>query len=220
MVSGQQLARHAISGAESRRTIMRKLVLATVVLTAVSLTTTACGGASKTDSAGGTAKTTSGTKSATTSSMPPTTTGSSNGAGSSESPGGGSDPASAYCTALKGAKDKFKTLNLTGLDDNQFKQVTDEFDALGAAAPAAVKADWATVSSALKQVYQILANAGLSFNDLQNLQSGHLPKGVTAQDMAKLGKQLTKSMQGSGFQAAATRITAEAKAECGVSLGG
>jgi hypothetical protein len=219
MVSGQQLARHAISGAESRRTIMRKLVLATVVLMAVSLTTTACGGASKTDTAGGTAKSTSGTKSAT-SSTTPTTTASSTGAGSSESPGGGSDPASAYCTALKGAKDKFKTLNLTGLDDNQFKQVTDEFDALGAAAPAAVKADWATVSSALKQVYQILANAGLSFNDLQNLQSGHLPKGVTAQDMAKLGKQLTKSMQGSGFQAAATRITAEAKAECGVSLGG
>jgi hypothetical protein len=219
MVSGQQLARHAISGAESRRTIMRKLVLATVVLTAVSLTTTACGGAGKTDSAGGTAKSASGTKSAT-SSTTPTTTASSTGAGSSESPGGGSDPASAYCTALKGAKDKFKTLNLTGLDDNQFKQVTDEFDALGAAAPAAVKADWATVSGALKQVYQILANAGLSFNDLQSLQSGHLPKGVTAQDMAKLGKQLTKSMQGSGFQAAATRITAEAKAECGVSLGG
>ncbi|MDX6319085.1 MAG: hypothetical protein QOD35_2485 [Nocardioidaceae bacterium] len=200
---------------------MRKLVLATVVLMAVSVTTTACGGASKTDSAGGTAKaTTSGTKSTTTSSTTPTIAGSSNGAGSSESPGGGSDPASAYCTALKGAKDKFKTLNLTGLDDNQFKQVTDEFDALGAAAPAAVKADWATVSSALKQVYQILANAGLSFNDLQNLGSGHLPKGVTAQDMARLGRQLTKSMQGSGFQAAATRITAEAKAECGVSLGG
>jgi hypothetical protein len=200
---------------------MRKLVLATVVLMAASLTTTACGGASKTDSAGGIAKaTTSDTKSATTSSTTPTTAASSNGAGSSESPGGGSDPASAYCTALKGAKDKFKTLNLTGLDDSQFKQVTDEFDALGAAAPAEVKADWATVSSALKQVYQILANAGLSFNDLQSLGSGQLPKGVTAQDMAKLGKQLTKSMQGSGFQAAATRITAEAKAECGVSLGG
>jgi hypothetical protein len=199
---------------------MRKLVVPTVVLMAASLTT-ACGGASKTDSAGGTAKaTTSDTKSATTSSTTPTTADSSGATGSSESPGGGSDPASAYCTALKGAKDKFKTLDLTGLDDDQFKQVTDEFDALAAAAPAEVKADWATVSSALKHVYQILANAGLSFNDLQNLGSGHLPKGLTAQDVAKLGKQLTKSMQGTGFQAAATRITAEAKAECGVSLGG
>jgi hypothetical protein len=174
-------------------------------------TTTACGGASKTDSAGDTAKaTTSDTKAATT----PTT------AASSGSSGGGSDPASAYCTALKGAKDKFKTLDLTGLDDDQFKQVTDEFDALGAAAPAEVRADWATVSSALKHIYQILADAGLSFNDLQNLGSGQLPKGVSAQEMAKLGKQLTKSMQGSGFQAAAARISAEAKAECGVSLGG
>jgi hypothetical protein len=191
---------------------MRRPVLATVVLVAVCLTTTtACGGASKTDSAGDTAKaTTSGTKAATT----PTT------AASNGSSGGGSDPASAYCTALKGAKDKFKTLDLTGLDDDQFKQVTDEFDALGAAAPAEVKADWATVSSALKHIYQILSDAGLSFNDLQKLGSGQLPKGVSAQEMAKLGKQLTKSMQGSGFQAAAARITAEAKAECGVSLGG
>jgi hypothetical protein len=191
---------------------MRRPVLATVVLVAVCLTTTtACGGASKTDSAGDTAKaTTSDTKAATT----PTT------AASSGSSGGGSDPASAYCTALKGAKDKFKTLDLTGLDDDQFKQVTDEFDALGAAAPAEVRADWATVSSALKHIYQILADAGLSFNDLQKLGSGQLPKGVSAQEMAKLGKQLTKSMQGSGFQAAAARITAQAKAECGVSLGG
>jgi hypothetical protein len=195
---------------------MRRLALATVVLMAASLT--ACGGASKTDSSAGTAKTTT-SDSKSTSSTTPTTASSDNG-GSSDSPGGGSDPASAYCTALKGAKDKFKSLNFTGLDDDQFKQVTDEFDALGTVAPAEVKADWATVSGALKQVYQILANAGLSFNDLQNLGSGHLPKGVTAQDMAKLGKQLTKSMQGSGFQAAATRITAEAKAECGVSLGG
>jgi hypothetical protein len=191
---------------------MRRPVLATVVLVAVCLTTTtACGGASKTDSAGDTAKaTTSDTKAATT----PTT------AASNGSSGGGSDPASAYCTALKGAKDKFKTLDLTGLDDDQFKQVTDEFDALGAAAPAEVRADWATVSSALKHIYQILADAGLSFNDLQKLGSGQLPKGVSAQEMAKLGKQLTKSMQGSGFQAAAARISAEAKAECGVSLGG
>jgi hypothetical protein len=191
---------------------MRRPVLATVVLVAVCLTTTtACGGASKTDSGGENAKgTTSDTKAATT----PTT------AASNGSSGGGSDPASAYCTALKGAKDKFKTLDLTGLDDDQFKQVTDEFDALGAAAPAEVKADWATVSSALKHIYQILADAGLSFNDLQKLGSGQLPKGVSAQEMAKLGKQLTKSMQGSGFQAAAARITAQAKAECGVSLGG
>jgi hypothetical protein len=196
---------------------MRRLALATVVLMAASLT--ACGGASKTDSsAGGTAKTTTSDSKSTSSTT--STTASSDSGGSSDSPGGGSDPASAYCTALKGAKDKFKSLNFTGLDDDQFKQVTDEFDALGAVAPAEVKADWATVSGALKQVYQILANAGLSFNDLQNLGSGHLPKGVTAQDMAKLGDQLTKSMKGSGFQAAATRITAEAKAECGVSLGG
>jgi hypothetical protein len=199
---------------------MRRPVLAGVVLVVVFVTTTACGGASKTDSAGGTSKaTTSETKSATTASTTPTSD-ASTGAGSSDSPGGGSDPADAYCTALKGAEDEFRTLDLGRLDDDQFKQVTDEFDALGAAAPAEVKADWATVSGALKQVYKILANAGLSFNDLQSLGSGQLPKGVTAQDIAKLSKQLAKTMQGSGFQAAAARITAEAKTECGVSLGG
>jgi hypothetical protein len=191
---------------------MRRIAFATAVLLAATLT--ACGGASKSDSASDTSKaTTSGSSSSTTSSTAPTTA-------ASDSAGGGSDPGSAYCTALKSAKDKFKGFNLTGLNDNQFQQVTDEFDALAAAAPSDEKADWATVSSALKQVYQILADAGLSFSDLQSLSSGHLPKGVTAQDMAKLGKKLTTSMQGSGFQAAATRITAEAKKQCGVNMGG
>jgi hypothetical protein len=192
---------------------MRRSALATVVLLAASLT--ACGGAGKTDdSASDTSKAT--TSDSTSSSTPSSTSTTA----SSDGAGGGSDPGSAYCTALKDAKDKFKNLNVTGLNDNQFKQVTDEFDALGAAAPAQVKDDWTTVSAALKQVYKVLADAGLSFSDLQSLSSGQLPKGVTAKEMAKVGKQLTKSMQGSGFQAAATRITAEAKAECGVNMGG
>jgi hypothetical protein len=189
---------------------MRRLAITTVVLMAA---VTACGGSSS-NSSGGTTKSTT---SHHTASAPMSVTPSS---GASSGNSGGSDPGSSYCTALKSAKDKFKSLDVTGLSDGKFQQVTAEFDALAAAAPSSVKADWATVSGALKKLYQILSNAGLSFNDLQSLSSGHLPKGVTAQQMSRIGKQLEKDMTGSGFQAAATRITAQAKAECGVNMGG
>lgn len=187
---------------------MRRLALATAVLLAASLT--ACGGASKTDnSSSGT-----GNKTDTTSSTTSTTTSSDN------SGSGGSDPGSSYCTELRTAKDKFKSLDFTGLNDDQFKNLTDEFDTLTSDAPDEVKADWATLAAALKKVQQILANAGLSFGDLQGLSSGQIPHGVTPQQLKKLGKDLQAFSSDRSFQKAAAQITAQAKAECGINMNG
>jgi hypothetical protein len=186
---------------------MRKLALASVVLMVATLT--ACGGSSKSDNTASSDTSSSDKSSSDTSSTT-----------SSDNSGNGSNSGSTYCTELRGARDKFKTLNVTGIDKDQFKTVTDEFDKLAAIAPDEVKADWTTVSDGLKQVYQILANAGLSFDDLQKLGSGHLPKGVSPQDLAKVGKQLQQALSGTKFKAAASHITTEAKTECGVNLGG
>jgi hypothetical protein len=193
---------------------MRKLALATAVLLAASLT--ACGGASKTDnsSSGTGAKTTSTVSTTSSTSSTTSTTTSSDDSGS-----GGSDPGSSYCTELRTAKAKFKSLDFTGLDDDQFKNLTDEFDTLTSDAPDEVKADWATLTSALKKVQQILANAGLSFSDLQGLSSGQIPHGVTPQQLKKLGKDLQAFSADSSFQKAASHITVHAKAECGINMG-
>jgi hypothetical protein len=188
---------------------MRKLAFVIAVLLAASLS--ACGGASKTDSSSGgthTSDTTSSTPPATT---PPATT-------SSSDSGGGSDPGSTYCTDLRTAKAELKSLDVTSLTASGFTKLTQEFGTLASDAPDAVKADWATLTTALTKIQQILSNAGLSFSDLQGLSSGHLPKGVTQQQLVKLGKQFQAFSQNSGFAKASAEITAHAKAECGVNL--
>jgi hypothetical protein len=187
---------------------MRKLALVTAVLLAASLT--ACGGASKTDSSS------SATHASDTTSSTPTTPAATT--SSSDSGSGGSDPGSSYCTELRTAKDNLKSLDVTALTASGFTKLTDEFGTLASDAPDAVKADWATLTTALKKIQQLLANAGLSFSDLQGLSAGHLPKGVTQQQLQKLGRQFEAFSQNSGFAKAAAQITAHAKAECGVNL--
>jgi hypothetical protein len=193
---------------------MRKLAFGIIVMMAASLTTTACGGDDNkaSDSAPRSSSTVS------SSDKSPSATRST--AASSDDSGGGSDPGSAYCTELKNAKSRFKNLDITGLSDDQFQKVAEEFDAIASAAPADVKDDWNTVAGALKQVHKILSDAGLSFSDLQGLSSGHLPKGVTPQTLKKVGRQLATFGRNSHFQEAATTITAAAKAECGIDMGG
>jgi hypothetical protein len=191
---------------------MRRLAFAGVVLMAASVT--ACGGASETADSSPTKSSTvtsSDTSSAGTSATPSTPT-------SDDNSGSGSN--SDYCTELKAAKSQFHNLDVQAFTENQFKQLTTEFDALEAAAPADVKADWATLATALKQVDQILSDAGLSFRDLKQMgTTGQLPNGVTAQDLQKLGLKLQKAVQGKSFERAARRISASAKSECGIELG-
>jgi hypothetical protein len=191
---------------------MRRLAFAGVLLMAASVT--ACGGASKTADSSPTKSSTvtsSDTSSAGTSATPNTAT-------SDGDSGSGSN--SDYCTELKAAKSQFHNLDVQSFSGDQFKQLTGEFDALEAAAPADVKADWATLATALKQVDQILSDAGLSFKDLKQMgTTGQLPSGVTAQDLQKLGLKLQQAVQGKSFERAARRISASAKSECGIKLG-
>jgi hypothetical protein len=192
---------------------MRRIAFATVVLMAASLT--ACGGASKTADSSSTESSSvkSSDTSSTGSSAPPSAAVSSD---DSSGSGSGSD----YCTELKAAKSQFHDLDVQAFSEDQFKQLTSEFDALEAAAPADVKGDWATLATALKQVDQILSDAGLSFKDLKQMgTTGQLPDGVTAQDLQKLGLKLQKAVQGKSFERAARRISASAKSECGIKLG-
>jgi hypothetical protein len=191
---------------------MRRLAFAGVLLMAASVT--ACGGASKTADSSPTKSSTvtsSDTSSAGTSATPNTATSDGN---------SGSGSNSDYCTELKAAKSQFHNLDVQSFSGDQFKQLTGEFDALEAAAPADVKADWATLATALKQVDQILSDAGLSFKDLKQMgTTGQLPSGVTAQDLQKLGLKLQQAVQGKSFERAAGRISASAKSECGIKLG-
>ncbi len=204
---------------------MKKCAIAAVVLMAATLTACGGGNASNTaDSANSTPDTTSTRDTTSTPAPPasssatgsPSTPASSSGTGSSS---GGSNSGSDYCSKLRAAKAQFDSLKITTLSNDTFQKVTDQFDNLTSAAPSAVAGDWQTLSSALHKVQQILASANLSFDDLQTLTSGHRPPGVTIKQLDRVGKELTKFSTDKSFSKAANAISADAKAECGLTLG-
>jgi hypothetical protein len=196
---------------------MKRCAIAAAVLLAASLT--ACGGAGDTaNNADNTPATSTATSTSTSTTPPadPSTTAPSTPESSSDS-GGGDD--SAYCAELRATKSQFDNLNITGLNDAAFTKLTEKFDSLANAAPSAVHDDWQTLSAALTRVKQILASAGLSFDDLKTLTSGNKPPGVTLKQLEKVGRQLTAFSKDSSFTKAANEISAHAKAECGINLG-
>jgi hypothetical protein len=136
---------------------------------------------------------------------------------SSESTSGGSS-GSDYCDELKSARSALNGLDPTRLGDDQFDDLTDQLGDLAEAAPAAVKDEWLTVSDTLTRVKDILADAGLTFGDLQNLDPTNLPDGVTVKDLERLGTKLQEFALDTDFQKAATEIGRNAKAACGVSF--
>jgi hypothetical protein len=196
---------------------MKKYVAASGVLVAALLA--GCSSASDNADSPGTASTTTSstvTSSDPTSATPPASDSSSEPSSATDD---GTTNGSAYCAELASAKSQFDNIDFSALDDRHFTQLTDEFDSIAALAPGQVKSDWATLSSALKQVQQILGSAGLSFDDLQKLSSGQVPNGVTPKELTRVGRQLSHFSQDKSFARAAAEISRDAKAECGIRLG-
>jgi hypothetical protein len=192
---------------------MKKSAMATVILLVAGLT-----GCSSADNSADKPDTTSSTvtSSDSTSAVPP----SSDDSSQSSSATGGTQSGSTYCTKLASAQSQFDNLNFQALGDDQFATLSGEFDDIAGVAPSKVKGDWSTLSAALKRIRQILASAGLSFDDLQALSSsGQVPSGVTAKQLRLVGQQLQHFAQDKSFARAAAEIAADAKAECGITLG-
>ncbi len=202
---------------------LRKLTVAIAMTMAASLA--GCSSASDTADSPDTTTSASDTSTPTPSSATtgPSTTATSDistAATSSAAPTTGADPSSEYCTELRAAKAQFDNLDFQTLSVAEFQRLTSEFDALAGIAPDEVKDDWTTLSGALREVQQILADAGLTFDDLKSLSSGQLPPGVSVQQLKKLTQQLQKFASDDSFQTASDAISAHAKTECGITMGG
>jgi hypothetical protein len=138
---------------------------------------------------------------------------------------GGDDNSSAggggsYCDQIKTLKSNVDTLDFTALSDEQFSDLQHSLDGIEASAPADVKDDWSTLSSAIDQLKQILADAGLSFADLQAIQNDptNLPDGVDIAKLQELAQKLQEFAANSDFEAASNAIQANVKDECGIEL--
>lgn len=137
---------------------------------------------------------------------------SSSGSGSGSDSGGGGDD---YCSMLEGAQSDLEGLGPNGGD---LEKIRDTFQELQQSAPEEVAGDWKTLSGAVDTLATELDKAGVKLEDLQGLQSGQLPEGVTAKDLAKVAQEVQK-LNGAEFRDAAESISTHAKDECDIQLG-
>jgi len=132
----------------------------------------------------------------------------------SESSGGGD-----YCSELKSDKAFFGTLDGSDPDLSKLDEVFSRMHTLADEAPAEVADDWKTLDDAFTTIENALKEAGLKPSDLGNLQNGQVPPGVDTSKLQALIPKL-QSLSSGEVTEAASRIAANAKAECGVDLTG
>jgi hypothetical protein len=121
-----------------------------------------------------------------------------------------------YCQELTTDKTFFQSLDgskpdLTRLDD-MFRRM----HSLAAAAPAGVASDWKTLDRAVSTIEGALADAGLTPDDLAEMQKGQVPAGVDVDKLAALAPTM-KALAGSQVNDAADHIAADAKSGCELS---
>jgi hypothetical protein len=128
---------------------------------------------------------------------------------------GGSAGGGDYCADLKAAKKEVDALK--GGDFSSLEKTTDTMHQLADEAPDAIKEDWDTLVSGVDKVVDLLKKAGLTDEDMANLQNGQIPDGV---DMTALQDVMTQlqEIDTEEFQAASDHINQHAKDECGVDL--
>lgn len=128
------------------------------------------------------------------------------------------DSTASYCDALKGAKANLSAMDFTKLDENTYQTLQTELSKVSSVAPSDVKDDWLVVTGALDDLHSLLADAGISFDDLQNLSAGQLPAGVDAQTLQELAPKLQQITSDGKLETASKAIEASAKKDCGINL--
>ncbi len=139
------------------------------------------------------------------------------GGGGGES--GGYDEA-AYCEAYRAADDEFSSMDLSALDGQQFEDLQDKISELEGLSPPEVQDEWETLSAAFTELENILGDAGLTFDDLDEIAAGQLPPDLDASELQALSEELTEFSESTEFQTAGDAIDVDAEERCGVPTDG
>ena len=129
----------------------------------------------------------------------------------------GGDNTDAYCTDLEAAQEDFETLNSGGSSGEDLDETFQTLRDLAASAPEEISEEWAQLDDSIEQVQTALDEAGISFEDLTNAQSGELPEGVELEDLQALAEEFQQIGSEETRQAAET-IEEHAREECDVDL--
>jgi len=125
-----------------------------------------------------------------------------------------------YCEALRDADEEFSALSGEAPDPARLEGALDRLGELAEQAPDEVQAEWEVLDNAISEVRQGLEDAGVSFEDLEQLSDNptELPEDVDPGKLMELGRKV-QEMSSQEFRDASDRIRRHAKRECDVDLG-
>jgi len=123
-----------------------------------------------------------------------------------------------YCEQLKTDEKYFTALSGEGqADPAELDEAISKIHGLADKAPEEVATDWDLFDGTLSEIERALAEAGISTEDLAEIQNGKMPKGVDMAALAKLAPKV-QELNSTKLQDAAKAIRTHAKDECGVTL--
>jgi hypothetical protein len=120
-----------------------------------------------------------------------------------------------YCKDLKSAKKNLDSIG--GGDLTSLSDTADQIHKLADEAPDDIKDDWKVLSDGFDKIIAAFKKAGLSDEDIANLQKGQMPDDV---DMAELQSAMAEiqDLGGEEFTKAGDAISKHAKDKCGIDL--
>jgi hypothetical protein len=121
-----------------------------------------------------------------------------------------------YCDSLEDAQSTFSSIE--GDDVAGIGDAVDTLRDIGDQAPDEVSDDWEVLIGTFDEMESALEDAGLSFDDLEQLQTGELPEGVEPADLEGLNETFS-SLSDEGVEEAGNNIETHADEECGIQLG-
>lgn len=126
----------------------------------------------------------------------------------------GTSGSGGYCGDLQTAKDSFLGLLDNQIGQDTFEQLRESLHTLTAEAPAAVKDEWTTFSTAVDKFAAAMDKAGLTMDDMRDMGTGQMSGGT---DM-KTAMDAAAALGAASVSTAQSRIAAHALKACKVDL--
>ncbi len=131
---------------------------------------------------------------------------------------GGSGSSGSYCDTLQSVKNDIASGAFNKLSQSEFDALQSKISAVQSSAPGNVSGDWKALGDYLGQFESLFKDAGLTMDDLQTLEAGHLPKGVDQSTLTTLSTKLAKLSGTANINVATTAIEKSAKSDCQIDL--
>lgn len=132
---------------------------------------------------------------------------------------GGDDEAGAsgdYCTDLEAVSNELNSVQ--DGDVSSLEETLDSLEVLRDEAPAAIEEDWDRLYDAFERIVQAFDDAGLSAEDIEDIQNGQIPDGVDQQALEQAYAEISRLSDDTELTASVTRIQDHAKDECDLDL--